>query len=338
MATSTLSQLSFERAMRQVWRDELEQNQISATWVSELAQTVTSNQPRGETYGMLGALGGWQKWAGPITADTLKFWEKSIVPASYHNTMFVRREDWSFDRFGVVRPQVAGLADTGLQFQYKLLTDRIANGTTEVAIDGANFFSTTHNWGGGAQSNLVSVNLNDLPAGVRGTTTNPSAEEAGRLMLRGAREIIGFRNTSHQRKMVSSARFLVMVPLKYAEPFAEAVGQTSYSYGVGNPIPTMSRAGLNFTFSVVVNPLLPDGSSETFETSIAMFRVDSPMKPFILQELKPDGQANALWVEILAEGTEHWIKNHNAMFSARWEGAAANWMWDQAIKLTMTRS
>jgi hypothetical protein len=333
MAATALQSLSYENALRQVWRDTLSSNQATQSWLTDLCMSTTTNQPQGETYGLLQAIGGFQKWQGPVTADSLTMWNKSVKPDSYHNSVFVPRLEWSFDHFNVIKPQVQEMGQSAENFKFKLVSDRINNGASEAGIDGANFFSTTHSWNGGAnQSNLVSTNLNDLPANVRGTSTNPSAEEAGRLMMKGARTIIGFKNTRNEAQIVPSARFLVMVPMKYVEPFAEAIGQTTYSYGVGNPIATLSQANLNLTFSVVANPLLNDAGSGPFETSIAMFRVDAPMKPLILQELSP------LNLNILAEGTEHWVKNNNALVMATWEGASANWMWTSALKLTMTRS
>ena len=327
MGATALSSLTYETALRQVWRETTSSNQVTSGWINELCMSTTTNQPQGETYGLLQAIGGFQKWQGPVTADSLVTWNKSVKPDSYHNSVHVPRLEWTFDHFNVLRPQVQEMAIEADNFRFKLVTDRINNGHSETGIDDANFFSTTHSWNGGTnQSNLVSTNLNSLPAAVRGALTVPSAEEAGRLMMLGARTIVAFKNTRNTSQIIPTARFIVMVPISLVEPFAEAIGQTTYSYGVGNPIATLSRANLNFTFSVIANPLL------NFTDSIAMFRVDAPLKPFILQELSP------LSLEVFAEGTEYYKLNNQALVSARWEGATANWMWLNALKLTMTRS
>lgn len=335
MAPAPLQTLSYETALRQVFRDATSNNQVTQTWLNELCQSVTTNQPAGETYGFLQAAGGFQEWKGPVTAETIKMWTKSVVSKWYNRPIYVPRMEWSFDHFNVLRPQVQDAAEQADNLKFSLVTQVLNQGATsaQVGIDGANFFSTSHAWDGGtAQSNSISVNLNDLNAVVDGSGTQPSFEEAARLMMRGARTMIAFRNTAGERQVIPSARFLVMVPLHLAEPFGEAIQQKAYQYGVGNPIPTLAGAGLNFTYSVVVNPLLQEGSGEAFENAIAMFRVDAPMKPLMIQELQK------LDVAILAEGSEYFTLNNQAVIMPTWAGAATNWMWTSALKITMTRS
>jgi hypothetical protein len=332
MVAAPLSSLTFDTALRQAFAESSENTQIS-NWLGELAFQFSTTQPAGETYSMLSAVPEFKKWQGEITAEGLTTWQKTIVPSSWHDTIFIPRNEWRFDKFGVIQPQIATLAQEADNHKFKLVTNRINNGHAEAGIDGANFFSTLHQWNGGAaQSNLVSVNLNELPANVRGTGTQPSAEEAGRMILRGARVLMSFRNSQGNTNTVTSARFIVMVPMHYMEPYSEALGQVTYSYGVGNPIPMLQKAGVNFTFSLVVNPQLDESSGGPFENSVAMFRTDHPMKPLAIQELSP------ITIDVLGPDSEHARLNPNYIFSAKWEGESANMFWFNALKLTHTRS
>lgn len=318
--------LTIDTILRGGFREALSMSQTS-NWIDKLAFRLQSQQAS-ETWAILGGVPNWKPWRGEVTAEGFDTWNKTITNEAWQNSVTIPQDAWRYDKLGMIQPQVAELAASAINLQWELLTAQIAGGSSTACFDGANFFSTTHAWNSKAtnQSNSISKNLNSYPAAIRGSGTAPSAEEAMQVILDGAAQIIGFKNSQGRPAAFSGGQFLVMVPTAVMVPFAAAIAPIQPAYQLTPSLNSLSAAGLGMQFELVANPLL------TAADAVYVFRTDSNMKPFALQELEPVRE------EILGPGSEHAIKSDNYLFTAKWRGAAANFFWHTACKVTMTRS
>src|SRR5687768_9288137 len=121
--------ITYDTALRAGFRDAMASNQIKP-WIDALAFNFKSTQPAGETWAFLGALPDFRPWRGEITAQGLDTWSKTITNDAFHDSVFIDRNMWDFDKLGLVQAQISELANQAVNFQYKLLTARINDGHT----------------------------------------------------------------------------------------------------------------------------------------------------------------------------------------------------------------
>lgn len=318
--------LTTERLITSVFREAVYTGEGSE-WIAASTQSLTTNQPLGETYGMLGTMSGWQEVKGPIVSDSLNSWRYSITPKPYYKSLAFHKWDVEYDKFNVLRPQIAEMGSTLSGLQYDMALGVLTGGTAINCFDGTPFFGTAHTWGtpGVAnQSNNISINLNQLGAvTLAGSLLVPSPEEARRLLMRCGRTMMQFRDSQGRPMGRGSANYAVVCPMELMEAFALGTSLVQ-PQGLIPSMDAMSATQLPMSFRVY-------GSAQLTAADVFyVLRTDGAMKPLAMQEFEE--------LDERFFGPYEFERTNAYHFLATWSGAVAPWDWTKALRVTVTRS
>jgi len=280
----------------------LEQAQ-GQSWVTDLGMYFTSNQ-ESETYKWLGQVPQMREWVGGRQAKGFLENGITIENTKFEATLEVPVPWLDRDKTGQLMIRINELAQRTQSHWAKLLSALIAGGESGVCYDGQYFFDTDHSEGeSGSQSNDLSLDISAVPASVHGTTTAPSVEECRAMIMKAVETILGFKDNEGEPMNEMAREFLVMVPVPYFQPAAAAINNQFVGGGDTNVLANLD----GYNFRLVSNARL------SWTEKLAVFRTDSPAKPFILQEEK------GVQVAAVAEGSELEFKEdmHHYGVSAR---------------------
>jgi len=114
----------------------------------------TSNK---EDYGWLGQSPNLTEWVDQRKLKALNEFEYTIPNRKFEGTLSVDEDSIEDDQLGNVDIRINDLANKARQHPRQLFYEQIIKGDTELAYDGATFFSASHQEGAsGVQSNIVS--------------------------------------------------------------------------------------------------------------------------------------------------------------------------------------
>src|SRR3990167_103571 len=300
---------------------QLEQD-AGQNWINPISMLFSSNQ-ESETYKWLGQSPVMREWIGGRQAKGFR--ENGITIANKHfeATLEVLISEMRRDKTGQVMVRVRELAERTNAHWASLLSTLILNGATSVCYDGQYFFDTDHSEGSsGTQSNSVSVDISGLPipADEQGSTTEPSARVMKSCILKGVRQILGFKDDQGEPMNENARNFLIMVPTAFMDVANAAINNSVLSGAETNDLASTRNFAINFA----VNPRL------TWTDKFAVFRADGSVSPFIRQEETPV-QLNAI-----AEGSEEEFKNQRHLYGVDcWRNVGYGY-WQKACLVTMT--
>ena len=262
-----------------------------AQWVGPVSMLFDSDQD-GETYNWLGMSPAMREWVGGRQAAGFVENGLTISNKHYEATIEVLVREMRRDKTGQVMARVRELADRTNSHWASLLSTLILAGPTTACYDGQFFYDTDHSEGSsGAQSNDITVDISTLPVAVAGTITNPSIEEAQQVAMKGIAQIMSFVDDRAEPINEGAGSFLVMTPTSLYIPFVNALRTPREASQNVQLVPP------NLTIDVVMNPRL------TWTDSIAVFRTDGSVKPFIRQ------QETNVALKVKAEGSEYEFDN-----------------------------
>ncbi|MCX5513426.1 hypothetical protein C3941_23845 [Kaistia algarum] len=307
--------------VRGMYYARLEQPAIPA-WVDLIANRFNSDMAS-ETYAMLGFSPAMREWVGGRQAKGFRDNGFTIVNKHFESTIEIRARDMRRDKTGQIMARVNEHADRADQHWASLLATLILNGQTTVCYDGQYFFDTDHSEGNsGTQSNSISVDISTLPATLHGSTTAPSIEEMQQAIVSGITQIGTFKDDQGEPMNENANSFLVLVP-------------PSLSIVAGNAIAPAALGAL----AQNLNPAIKAGNSLQVQSSVrlgawtdkfAVFRTDSAIKPFILQEETP------VDVKVWDENSDHFKDNDSYKFGLDAWRNGGNGYWQRACLVTLT--
>jgi hypothetical protein len=299
---------------------------VNASWVSELSNTFTSNQSV-ETYAGIGNAPALREWVGGRLAKSLAEYSRTVTNKDYEATLEVFRKDIKRDKTGQLAVKIMGLAQRAAEHDEKLLSGLIDVGTgstLDAAYDGQHFFDTDHSVGSsGTMDNDIVFDISDSPSAIDGTASAPSPENFAFAYLQAVKQLQTFKDDQGEPINHNMQSVVVMVPTGMA-PFARA-GLFSETFGGGATNPAFAARSPSgaVTARLVVNPRL------TWTESFAVFRSDSPTKPYLIQiEESPV-------MEIIGEGSEYAFDHAAHKYGVRKSGAVASWDFTKACYVTL---
>jgi phage major head subunit gpT-like protein len=291
------------------------------SWISAVSMLFQSDQ-ESETYRWLGQSPVMREWVGGRQAKGFR--ENGITIANKHfeATLEVLISELRRDKTGQLMIRIRELAERTNAHWASLLSTLIQNGTSAICYDGQYYFDTDHSEGkSGAQSNLITVDVSDLPipSDEKGSTTEPSARVVKSAILRGVRQIIGFKDDQGEPMNENARNFLIMVPTSFMDVVNAALNNAVLSGAETNDL----AATRNFTINYAVNPRL------TWTDKFAIFRTDGSVAPFIRQEETP------VALNAIAEGSEEEFKNQRHLYGVdAWRNVGYGY-WQKACLVTL---
>lgn len=270
-----------------------------ANWVAPLSMYFTSDQ-ESESYKWLGQVPSMREWIGGRQAKGLNDFGLTVENLLFEATLHISVDDMRRDKTGQIMVRIDELADRTESHWQKLMAALIVAGESEVCYDGEFFFDTDHAEGqSGAQSNLITVDISDVPAAVHGTPQVPSPEEVREMVLTGAQKMMGFVDDQGEPMNENAREFLVMVPSSYWRAAAAALNNPVLGGGDTNIMTNLD----GYTFRLASSPRL-----NAWTDKLGVFRTDGSAKPFIRQE------EQEVELSVIAEGSEMEINDRKHQY------------------------
>lgn len=262
-----------------------------AAWIALLAMLFTSDQ-ESETYKWLGQTPAMREWIGGRNAKGFRENGLTIANKHFEATIDVLVREMRRDKTGQILVRIRELATRTNSHWASLLSTLIANGPSAVCYDGQYFFDTDHSEGdSGSQSNDLTIDISALPAIAHGAVTAPSVEEMQQTILKAIAQILSFKDDQGEPMNENARSFLAMVPIPLYMTAAKAIALPAGTNVTEQNVPS------ELNISIVSNARL------TWTDSLAVFRTDGNVKPFIRQ------QETEVQLKAKAEGSEYEFDN-----------------------------
>ena len=215
------------------------------------------------------------------------------------------------------------MAERAAEHDEKILSALIVAGDTSNCYSGHPFFDTDHAVGdSGTLDNDKAVDISALPTGdttgSHGSTTSPSVGEAALVIQAGIQALFAMKDDQGEPVNQNMQEIMVMVPTSLMAPFEGALSMQYLAQGMSNPI-----YGSSIRKRLVVNPRL------TWTERFAVFRTDSTVKPFIVQ------QEQAPVMEVVGAGSEYEFLNNARLYGVKKSGNVAYWDFTRACLVEM---
>ncbi len=286
-------------------------------WVGKLGLQTTSDQAM-EEYPWLSAVPMLREFSGGRKYVELGQYKIEIPNLEFEATLPVKDRDLRRDKIQALDTRIQDLATRANAHWAKLVSALIAAGEVTPCYDKQFFFDTDHAEGkSGPQSNLLTVDISELPVGVNGTNAdNPSTSEIAHMILLGIQQIFSFVDDQGEPMNELAKSFVVHVPISWLGLATAAVSLDYYPGGGPGEQNVLRASGWNI--EVVPNVRLP------WTNKLAVFRADAAIKPFILQSEKP--------IELSMKGrdSDHFFDHRELVYGlwasrnagyARWQGS-----------------
>jgi phage major head subunit gpT-like protein len=289
-----------------------------AAWISFLSMLFTSDQ-ESETYAWLGQTPQMREWVGGRNAKGFQENGFTVKNKHFEATIDVLLKEVRRDKTGQVMTRIRELATRTNSHWASLISTLILNATSALCYDGQYFFDTDHSEGdSGTQSNDLTCDISALPALVHGSTTAPSVEEMQQTILKAVSAIYGFKDNQGEPMNEGARSFVAMVPISLW-----LIGAKAIALPVGTGISEQSIP-VGVSLSVVPNARL------TWTDSLAVFRTDGDVKPFVRQ------QETDVVLKAKAEGSEYEFDNDAWQFGVdTWRNVGYGY-WQHGCYIQMT--
>lgn len=300
--------------------DQFYETALNASWSSSIANYFTSDKGT-ETYGWLGAAPSLVELKGEAKAeDGFAQYSYSIINKEYARAIRIADKDLRRDKLGQIEARIGEMAQKAAEHWDTLVRDLITGSGN--GYDGTTFFSTAHAESGTSQINaLTASHITTLDVA---TAATPTADELAVILPEAIGKFHLFTDDKGDAVNGTARNFMLLCgTAKIYASAVHAVKATNLAAGASNPVQGMTAAG--YTITPILTPLL---SSVT--TSFYMFRTDSVVKPFILQE------EVALDPKMTDESSDDYVKYRRKLFSIYTSRAAGYGRWQSAAKLTLS--
>lgn len=274
-----------------------------------------------ETYGWLGAAPSLDELKSEaITEEGLKQFTYSLRNKEYAKALKFKEKDMRRDKIGQIENRIGEFAEKAAEHWDSLVATLITDNGT--AYDGASFFSTAHAESGSSQVNaLTSSHVSGLNVA---TATAPTASEVAGFLPEVIAKFHLLTDDKGDPINGNARSFKIMcgtAPIWSA--FLAALGVQNLTSGATNQV--MSVKAIGYTFDLVLTPRLSSVTDKFY-----IFRTDSRVKPFILQEEVP------ITPEILGRESDEYKKFRRFVYSIYTSRAAGYGRWQSAMSATLS--
>jgi hypothetical protein len=227
--------------------------------VTAMARKFTSDQGS-EEYAWLGQSPAMREWLGGRSAKDLREFSFSVANKEYEASIQVTVPELRRAKTDAIQIRINDLATRVNAHPYRLITNLIVAGESNVCYDGQFFFDTDHaEFDSGTQDNDLTY------AAATGTT--PTVDEMRGAIIQAAQKMYGFKDDRGEPINENVRQFGVMVPMIYWAQAVEAVNLATVANGGQNLLQNMP----NCSFTVIPNVRL-DAAGWT--TKFATFAMD----------------------------------------------------------------
>lgn len=286
-------------------------------WVLAISMYFKSDQAL-EEYGWLGNAPVLRRWVGGRRATGFRENGFKVENLDFEATIEIKVKDLRRDKTTQIRVRINDLVERTNTHWASLLSTLIADGEQQLCYDESYFFDTTHEEGkSGVQSNLIDVDISELPVELHGTITSPSVAEMQQAVAQAITQIVSFKDDQGEPMNEAATEFMVMVP-----PSMHVVAQQAFEKHLG--VALEQRDLNNYKVNVVVNPRLSSWTS-----NFVVFRTDGSVSPFIRQE---EGGIN---LGAKAEGSEFEFDHKKHQYGVDTSRNVACGYWQYACKVNL---
>ena len=252
---------------------------LGAEWINAITNYFTSDQAQ-EEYAWLGQSPAMREWIGGRNAKKLREEGFEIRNKHFEATIDILISHLRRDKSGQAMVRISEMARRANTHWASLLSTLLLNAASGLCYDGKAFFATDHEEGeSGAQSNIVSVDISELPVAVEGSTTLPAVAQMQFAIAQAIARIVSFKDDQGEPMNEDAMSFLVMVPVSLMNVAFQA---TATPVQVAETQSALTALKKKFKIDVVANARL-----SSWTDTFSVFRTDANVKSFIRQEEKP---------------------------------------------------
>ena len=247
-----------------------------ASWVADLANQFSSDQSI-EEYPWLGANSRMSEVKGGSQVHGHNQFKIAVPNKHYDNVLVIDEKDMRRDKTDQIETRVGELADEAANFDEYQVSDLIVDGEASICYSGQYFYDTDHVVkDSGTQSNIVTVDISELPTIVHGSSAAaPSPEEIQQAVTQGITRLMSLKNDKGYPENRGAKEFTVMLPFGlWSQMFNQAVMPATAGVSVQRP-----DVSGHFKVTYELNHELAAWSDQ-----FVIFRSDARTKAFIVQE------------------------------------------------------
>lgn len=319
----TLADLSDPGIIGSFYKDL--EDEFQNSWASRIGWYNMGSGQETETYKWLGDVPKFREWIGGRAAGKPKTETYSITNKLWEQTLEFNIDDLRRDKTGQIRVRIAELAQAGAAFWEDLLVSLI--NSDGLCYDGQNFFDTDHPVAESTTGSTTAKNeitASEVASLNVSTATAPTPDEAAKIVQGLVGHMMTFKGDQGHLLNSRARNFTILTATADQwGAFSTAVSQPALTAGASNPLLGLKSRGYNFEVELI--PTLTSATDVVY-----MFRTDSRIKPFILQEDK------APTVTVIGAGSEEEFKNRRHLFGTERIGNAGYGLWQHALKATLS--
>jgi phage major head subunit gpT-like protein len=304
--------------------DQMYEAEIAGNWAPTVGNLIQSDGAS-ETYGWLGAAPSLEELKGDMTEEQFAKFSYTLKNVEYAKSLRIAEKDMRRDKLDMIQMRIGELANKAQDHWNSLVSSLITNGATSGynSYDGTTFFSAVHAESG---SNQVNNLTNSHVAALDVTTaTAPTADEAAKALTGVLGKFYELTDDKGDPINGTARNFLVMVgTAELWAPFNHAIYGQQLTSGESNRVQGLTgRNGI--TLDLVLNPRLKAKTANFW-----VFRTDSVVKPFILQE------EVAIDPQVTDRNSDEFKKYRRFVFSVYTSRAAGYGRWQSALQATLS--
>lgn len=238
--------------------------------------TIVPSDGKDEEYGILGSVPSVREWCGSRNFHSVSAAKFTIENKLWESSVAIDKDDIADDRLGMYVPMFESLGTRAARHPDKLLLSSVVvNGTTQTCLDGQLFFDTDHAWGdSGSQDNDLTENI-DTPSAPTLDQFKASAAKMLQAMLLFKDDKGELLHDDAVMGVNGGMELVALVPVNMWEVATKAFtpgifvnsGETNVTVAIADVVPTphFGAAGVYWD----------------------LYRVDTPLKPYIFQAREP---------------------------------------------------
>lgn len=293
------------------------EEQLSGSWATRVGLLIPSDQET-ETYKLAGMAPPLNPWLGHRDIADLRLNSFTITNVEYQAATGITAADWRRDKTAQLAIRVGDLARRAATHWETLVSTLITDNTVGGAYDGQDFFDTDHSLGDSGTLNNE-VTSTEVPALNVTDASAPTEDEMVDVLVGLVQEFYTYKDDKGEPINGDAMMFDVMVTPNLMGATQAAIRSSLRKSGSSSALPLQE-----FSLGLIVNPRL------TSTSVVYVFRTDTEMKPFILQdEFGPQ-------MEVKGEGSDYAFDNGAYAFGVCATRAAGYGEYLHAIKGTLS--
>jgi phage major head subunit gpT-like protein len=319
MATAGTYATLDNRNLKELFRNNYE-GAVNAGFASKIGMLIPSDSAT-ETYGWLGAAPALEELLAEAKAqEGMKQFSYTLTNKEYAKAISIAEKDLRRDKLGQLEIRMQEFAAKAAEHWDALVASLIV--TVGNSYDGTTFFSATHAESGSNQVNaLTNSHIGDLNVT---TATDPTADEMAKIIPQVIGKFHGLTDDKGDPINGSAREFVILCgTANIWGPTLHALKANNLTSGASNPVVSVQADGYRIT--TILAPRLA-----SLTTSFYVFRTDSVVKPFILQEEVP------LDFQMTDNNSDEYKKYRRYTTSIYTSRAAGYGRWQSAMKATLS--